>query len=174
MIKKIGALLVVVLALSGLASATTKEFSMGHFYLTPQIGFASWGGSIPFGVNAEYAITDNIGVGGTVMAQFWSDTWGSVSWITVFAEANYHFIKLRADKLDLYAGAGLGYGIYSVSYASGFITGGTGSSGLILQPIVGARYYFSPKMAGSLRITTPFLGGFTGFGAAVGVTFLLK
>jgi hypothetical protein len=29
-------------------------------------------------------------------------------------------------------------------------------------------------MAGSLRIATPFLGSFTGFGAAVGVTFILK
>ena len=158
----------------GLAAAGPAEFSKGNFFLTPQVGFGSWGGSIPFGVNAEYAITENIGVGGTVMAQFWSDTWGSMSWITVSAEANYHFIKLAADKLDLYVGAGLGYGIYSVSYASGYIIGGTGSSGLTLEPILGGRYYFSPKMAISLRIVTPFLGGFTGFGATVGVTFKLS
>lgn len=173
MIKKIGALLVVVLALSGLASATTKEFSMGHFYLTPQLGYASWGG-IPFGVNAEYAITDNIGIGGTAMAQFWSYGWGTASWITFSGEANYHFIQIPVDKLDVYAGAGLGYGIYSFSYTSGWDAGSTGMSGITLQAIVGARYYFSPKMAGSLRIATPFLGSFTGFGAAVGVTFILK
>jgi hypothetical protein len=173
MMKKAGVLLVVVLAITGLASATSKEFSMGHFYLTPQIGFASWGGSIPFGVNAEYAISENIGVGGSAMAQFWSDTWGSVSWIMLSAEVNYHFIKLPVDKLDLYAGAGLGYGIYSVSYGSGFMSGASGASGLILEPIVGARYFFSPKMAFSLRLVGS-LTGMTGFGATVGVTFLLK
>jgi outer membrane protein W len=174
MTKRVCALLAVVLAVTGLASATSKEFSMGHFYLTPQIGFGSWGGSIPFGVNAEYALTENIGIGGTVMAQFWSETNWKESWITLSAEALYHFIKLAADKFDLYVGAGLGYGIYSVSYSGMYSSGASGSSGLTLEPIVGARYYFSPKVAVSLRILAPFLGGFTGFGATAGVTFDLK
>jgi|WetSurMetagenome_2_1015567.scaffolds.fasta_scaffold139540_1 hypothetical protein len=172
--KKASVLLAVLLMVSGLASASSKEFSMGKFYLTPQVGFGSWGGSIPFGLNAEYALTENIGIGGTVMAQFWSETGWTESWITIFAEANYHFIKLAADKIDLYVGAGLGYGIYSVSYSSGYLTGGSGSSGLVLQPILGGRYYISPKMAISLRLMAPFLGGFTGFGAAAGVTFNLN
>jgi hypothetical protein len=159
---------------AGLAAAGPAEFSKGNFFLTPQVGFASWGGSIPFGVNAEYAISENIGVGGTAMAQFWSDTWGSVSWIMLSAEANYHFIKLNASKFDLYVGAGLGYGIYSVSYGAGFMTGGTGSSGLILEPIVGGRYYLSPKIALSLRLVGSVLGGYSGFGATAGVTFKLN
>jgi len=174
MAKKFGVLLAVLLVVSGLASATSKEFSMGKFYLTPQVGFASYGSSIPFGVNAEYALTENIGIGGTAMFQFWSDSWGSVSWIMLSVEANYHFIKLAADKIDLYVGAGLGYGLYSVSYGSGYLEGGSGSSGLILQPILGGRYYISPKMAISLRLTGAVVGGFTGFGAAAGVTFNLK
>jgi hypothetical protein len=174
MAKKFGVLLAVLLVVSGLASATSKEFSMGKFYLTPQVGFASYGSSIPFGVNAEYALTENIGIGGTAMFQFWSDTWGSISWIMLSAEANYHFIKLMADKLDLYVGLGLGYGLYSVSYASGYLTGGSGSSGLILQPILGGRYYISPKMAISLRLTGSIVGGYTGIGAAAGVTFNLN
>ena len=156
----------------GLAVAGPAEFSKGNFFLTPQVGFASWGGSVPFGVNAEYAISENIGVGGTAMAQFWSDTWGSVSWIMLSAEANYHFIKLNASKFDLYVGAGLGYGIYSVSYASGYIMGGTGSSGLILEPIVGGRYYISPKIAISLRLVGSLVRNH-GFEAAAGVTFKL-
>jgi hypothetical protein len=83
MIKKISVLLVAVLFVAGMASASSKEFSMGHFYLTPQVGFGSYGSSIPFGANAEYAISENIGIGGTVMAQFWSDVFGSVSYITL-------------------------------------------------------------------------------------------
>lgn len=174
MMKRVCVLLAVVLAVTGLASASSKEFSIGHFYLTPQVGFGSWGGSIPFGASAEYALTDNIGIGGTVMAQFWSETGWTESWITISAEALYHFIKLAADKIDLYAGAGLGYGIYSVSYSSGFSTGASGSSGLVLEPILGGRYYISPKVAISLRLTGALVGGFTGFGAAAGVTFQLK
>jgi len=172
--KKLCVVLAVVLAVSGLSSAGVKEFSLGHFYLTPQVGFASWGGSLPFGANAEYALTENIGIGGTVMAQFWSETNWTESWITLSAEVNYHFIKLMADKFDLYVGAGLGYGIYSVSYKNNYNVGGGGSSGLVLEPILGARYYFSPKMAASLRLTGAVVGGFTGFGATVGVTFILK
>jgi hypothetical protein len=174
MFKKAAVLLAVLLVISGLALATDKEFYKGGFYLTPQVGFASWGGSIPFGVNAEYALTENIGIGGTAMFQFWSGAGWKESWITIFAEANYHFIKLPVDKLDLYVGAGLGYGIYSVSYDSGYYTGGAGSSGLVLEPIVGARYYFSPKIAASVRVMAPLLGGVTGFGTTVGVTFALK
>ena len=173
MIKKASVLLAVLLVVSGLASASSKEFSMGKFYLTPQVGFGSWGGSIPFGVNAEYALTENIGIGGTVMAQFWSEAFGSASYIMLSAEANYHFIKLAADKLDLYVGAGLGYGLISWSYGAGYSSGG-GTSGLILEPILGGRYYISPKMAISLRLVGSVVGGYTGFGATAGVTFNLK
>ncbi len=172
--KKLYVLLAVVLAVGGLASASTKEFSAGHFYLTPQLGYATWGGSIPFGINAEYALTENIGIGGTVMAQFWGSTQWSESWITLSAEADYHFLKIPVDKLDLFAGAALGYGIYSVNYKGLISTGATGSNGLILEPILGGRYYFSPKMAVSLRLTLPFIGSFKGFGGAIGVTFVLK
>jgi len=172
--KKVFVVLAVVLVVSGLASASSKEFSKGRFFLTPQVGFASFAGGIPLGVNAEYALSENIGIGGTAMAQFWSDTWGSMTWIMLSAEANYHFIKLAADKIDLYAGVGLGYGIYSVSYTGMYSAGGTGASNLILEPIFGGRYYISPKMAVSLRLVGSILGGYTGFGATVGMTFLLK
>jgi len=163
-----------VLALGvGLATAGPAQFAKGNFFLTPQVGFGSWGGSIPFGVNAEYAISENIGIGCTVMAQFWSETGWKESWITLSAEANYHFVRMAADKIDLYVGAGLGYGIYSVSYSGLITTGASGSSGLTLEPILGGRYFLSPKVALSLRLIAPFLGGFTGFGATAGVTFKL-
>ncbi len=174
MIKKLSVLLAILLVVSGLASASSKEFSMGSFYLTPQVGINSYGGSIPFGVNAEYALTENIGIGGSVMTQLWSDSYASYTWIMLSAEANYHFIKLAADKIDLYLGVGLGYGIWSESYSSGTLTGGlSGGSGLILEPIFGGRYYISPKMAISLRVFAPLVTG-GGVGGALGVTFCLK
>jgi hypothetical protein len=173
MTKRVCALLAVVLAVTGLASATSKEFSMGHFYLTPQIGFGSWGGSIPFGVNAEYAVSENVGLGGSVMYQGWTEELGSVSLISFAFQANYHFIKLDASKFDLYAGAELGYGLYSVTYDSGFSSGISGSSGLVLAPVLGGRYFLSPTIALSLRLTGSLVLR-PGFGATVGVSFKLS
>lgn len=171
--KKLFVIAVLVLALgAGLATAGPAEFSKGNFFLTPQVAYASWGGSIPIGVNVEYAVSENIGVGGTAMGQFWSETWGSVSLVMLSVDANYHFIKLDASKFDLYVGAGLGYGIYSVSYGSGYFSGSTGSSGLIFEPIVGGRYYISPKIAISLRLVGSLVRNH-GFEAAAGVTFKL-
>jgi hypothetical protein len=168
--------LVALLALAvfaGAAFAGPKEFMKGTFYLTPQLGFSSWGGSLPFGVNGEYAMTENIGVGGTVMAQFWSETYWKESLISLSAEALYHFIKLNADKFDIYGGAGLGYSIVSVSYNTGYFNGSSAASGLDLYPILGARYWFSPKIAASIRFNARVLGSFTGVGGVIGVTFIL-
>jgi outer membrane immunogenic protein len=175
MFKKAAVLLAVLLVVSGLASATSKEFYKGSFYLTPQVGFSSYGSGLPLSVNAEYALTENIGIGGTVWASFWSDTFASYTFIMISAEANYHFIKLAADKIDLYAGAGLGYGFFSESFASGYTTGGFGgSSSLTPEVILGGRYYISPKVAISLRLVGNLVGGGLYFGSTVGVTFKLK
>lgn len=170
MIRKLGILVAALLLLTGLASAVTPVFNWQGFYLTPQVALASWGGSIPFGLNAEYGVTKNIGVGGTAMFQFWNDEGVSESWIMISAEGYYH-IDVNVEKLDLYVGAGLGYGIYSIS---GTLLNGSGASGLILEPLAGVRYYFSPKIALSVRLTGSVVGSYTGVGGAIGVTFVLK
>ena len=149
-----------------------KKFSKGSFYLTPQLGINTW--AVPFGLNAEYAITLNIGVGGTVMSWFWGNIWYSYSIIYPSLEGAYHFTKLNMDKLDLYAGAGLGFAIFSYSTKVAGFSGTLGSSGLVLGIILGARYYFTPNIAASLRINGSFLSGWGGFGGTIGVTFRLK
>ena len=158
----------------GLASAGPTEFAKGNFFLTPQVGFASWGGGVvPFGVNAEYAVSENIGVGGSVMYQGWTEeSLGSVSLLTFAVQANYHFIKLEASKIDLYAGAELGYGLYNVTYNAGISSGISGASGLVLAPVVGGRYFLSPTIALSLRLTGSLVLR-PGFGATAGVSFKL-
>jgi hypothetical protein len=177
--KKIGMLFVAMLVVVGAASAAKippdQLFQKGKLWVTPQIGLYSWGGSIPFGANVEYALTPNIGIGGTVMAMFWSEAEWSESIVSIAAEAAYHFTTLKVDNLDLYAGGGLGYSIYSWSWKSGFIgiSGGSGSSGIYIETVLGGRYYFSPKMAVSLRLVGS-LTGFSGFGAQVGLSFNLK
>ena len=172
--KRLFMIAALVLALgAGLAVAGPAEFSKGNFFLTPQVGFASWGGGVfPFGVNAEYAVSENVGLGGSVMYQGWTEELGSVSLISFAFQANYHFIKLDASKFDLYAGAELGYGLYNITYDSGFSSGISGSSGFILAPVVGGRYFLSPTIALSLRLTGSLVLR-PGFGATVGVSFKL-
>ena len=173
--KKILVIAALVMALgASLAVAGPAEFSKGNFFLTPQVGFASWGGGVvPFGVNAEFAISNNVGLGGSVMYQGWTEEFGSVSLISFAFQANYHFIKLDASKFDLYAGAELGYGLYNISYDSGYSSGISGSSGLVLAPVLGGRYFLSPTVALSLRLTGSLVLR-PGFGATVGVSFKLS
>jgi hypothetical protein len=172
--RKLFVIAALVLAMgAGLATAGPAEFSKGNFFLTPQVGYSSYASGIPFGINAEYAVSDIFGIGASAMGQFWSEAYGSVSLAMFSVEANYHFVKLTADKLDLYFGLGLGYGVYSVSYGSGYLSGFSGSSGVRLLPVLGGRYYITPKIAISLRLVGSVIGG-GGLGASAGVTFKLS
>jgi hypothetical protein len=180
MLKKILVLAAAVLLIVSVSSAAVKIpasqlFQKGKMWITPQIGLYSWGGSVPFGANFETAITPNIGVGATAMAMFWNESEWSESIISLAGEVAYHFTQLKVDNLDLYAGGGLGYSIYSWSWKSGFsgLNGGSGASGIYIETLLGARYYLTPKIAVSLRLVGS-LTGFSGFGSQIGVAFNLK
>ena len=139
-------------------------FAKGDLFLTPQIGINSY--AIPFGANVEYAITENIGVGGTVMVWLWNDFGFSQSIIMPSVDAAYHFTMLELDKLDLFAGVGLGYAIYSSDY-------GIGASGIYISPFVAGRYWFSNKLGVSLRLNLGLIGDWSGVGGLLGVVFKL-
>ncbi len=150
---------------------TGNEYREGALYLTPQV--ALYGFALNFGASLEYGLTENIGVGGTLMFAFWGDPGISFTLITPSAEAYYHFTKLDVDKVDLFAGAALGFSIYSFKADNAWIDG-TGTSGLFLSPILGGRYYFSEKIAASLKLYLSILGNWAGVGGVLGVTIVLK
>jgi len=167
-IKKLLLITLVILLSASLLSAayykkTTKKntglsFVKGGKYATAQIGL--YGGSIPFGASFEYAITENIGIGATLIAWFgsgWSVFMPSV-------EAAYHFTMLEVDKLDVFAGAGVGFGIAG---------SGGGTSGISINPFIAARYWFSDKMGVSLKENIGLIGGWTGVGSMLGIVFKL-
>lgn len=136
----------------------SQTFSKGDMFLTPQVGLYS--DAVPFGANFEYALTENIGVGGTFMMWFGSG-------FHVFmpsVDAAYHFTQLKVDKLDLFAGVGLGYAIVGGNGASG-------TSDLALEPFAAGRYWFSDKMGVSLRINIGLIGDWTGVSSMLGVVF---
>lgn len=152
-----------------------KEFYKNTQILSPVLRLNSY--TVPFGANFEYGITEKVGVGGTAMLWFWSSKYLSNSLISLSADAAYHFTSVEVKKLDLFAGAGLGFSIYSYSWKSGYGEekyGGVGSSGLFLEPFGGVRYYFSPKIAGYSRVYVDFIGDWTGFGGIIGASFKLN
>lgn len=158
--------MVVLLSASLLSAAYYKKpakkfsdlsFNKGVLYVTPQIGFNSW--TVPFGVNVEYAMTENIGIGGTVMAWFW----GGGGLIVPSGEVAYHFTMLDVPKLDLSAGGGLGFAI---------ATGGGYTGAIYPFVLLNGRYFFQPKMAVNLRFNMSF-GDWGSAGAIIGVTFIL-
>lgn len=159
------------LAASPRHSNGSAPFQEGDMFLTPQIGFNSH--TTPIGANFEYALTDNIGIGGSLMYWHWSESnffgdW-SLSVVSLSAEAAYHFTAVKVKKLDLYAGAGLGY--MSLSTDSGF--GDGYDSGISLDPFVAARYYLGHKIALNLKLYIDLLGDFNGVSSTLGVTFKL-
>ena len=168
-INKILVVLLVVFLCSSLAlSAAPKKkkyaqltFEKGKLYLTPQIGLNSY--AIPFGASIEYAMTENIGIGATLMAWIWGD--GTL--IVPEVDAAYHFTTLKVEKLDLFGGIGVGFAIWSAKGGYG------GSSGIYITPYVAGRYWFSEKMAASLRVNIGLIGDWTGVGGQLGVTFII-
>ncbi len=159
------------------ARETDNEYREGGLYLTPQVALYAY--AFNFGASLEFGLTENIGVGGTLMFAFWSDNFFgerlSQTLITPSVNAFYHFIQLDVDKLDLFAGASLGFSIYSSNWDTpGGDDANVGTSNLFLSPILGGRYYFSEKIAASLKLYISLIGGFAGVGGVVGVTILLK
>lgn len=154
--------------------AVDKEFEKRQIYLTPQIAYYTFAPNL--GVSLEYGLTENIGIGGSLMFSSWSTGGGmfkvSESLITPSLDVYYHFTQPHIKKIDLFAGISLGYSIYSWSWDLGESDwSDKSSSGLFLSPIFGVRYYFSPKLAISLRTNYSALGDWSGIGGVLGITF---
>jgi hypothetical protein len=173
MISRVIIVLFIVLMVSSVF-AGEKEFRKGQLFLTPQAAYYYYAPNL--GVSVEYAVTENIGIGGSFMLASWSaeafDVKISESLITPSLEAYYHFKKIAAKKLDLFAGLSVGYSIYSYSWdISGIEWIDAGSSGLYLSPILGIRYYLTSKLAISLRSHYSALGDWSGMGGELGLSF---
>jgi hypothetical protein len=85
-------------------STSEAQFRHGGNYLGPVLTLAT--DPIGFGVQYEYGISENVGIGGII--RYWGQSedffYGSVSWSTVIPQfqAAYHFMP--GNQLDPYAG----------------------------------------------------------------------
>lgn len=110
----------------------------------------------PLSISFERGIKDQIlekgviGVGG--LLAYSAHKWESGGWgwkytnLIIGARGSFHYPLV--DKLDTYAGLVIGYNIVSIKefgYTTGIEPGS--NAGLIASGFIGARYYFSEKLA---------------------------
>ncbi|HEX8943039.1 MAG TPA: hypothetical protein VF785_07880 [Gemmatimonadaceae bacterium] len=149
-------------------SASAPMFGVGYTDIGPTVGLGGLNGaSASFGGRFEHAIKTLPDMGNGILgiqvaAEYYS--WSanasgagftyssSIKYIPIGVTANYHFKLDEQPKFDPFVGLGLGYNIVSCSYSSNFgssFNGNCGySSGIYFIGRAGARYFFSPKMAG--------------------------
>jgi len=162
-------LLFIVLAVFLVSSFCSAQFVKENGYLGPSIGFYFYGSSPIFGANYEYALssvnigTGTVGIGGLFRYWSWSideGTYGGETWgwtytdIMFGVQAFYHFKMENNDKLDPFAGLTLAYDAASVKYKGpstySYVSPSWG--GITLGASGGARYWFSPNLAGVIRV----------------------
>jgi hypothetical protein len=132
-------------------STAFGQYDKGNKILNVGIGANSYfGRGIPIGASVEVGVTEDISAGGEF--DFNSGNLGSTSWgYTAFyvgARGSYHLnniLNLNNEKLDVYAGLGLGFRSFKWNddtYGFGYSYG----SGLSLNYLAGARYAINDKL----------------------------
>lgn len=178
MLKKLfGSMVLAALVVSATAVPLHAQVSKGYTDIGAVIGIGGIGSaSLSFGGRFEKIFKELPDLGGGLLgigvsADYYGYNFGSgykLSYIPVGVTANYHF-KLDYKKLDPFIGAGLGFQIVN---CTGPGLGGLGcggyNSGVYFIGRAGARYFFTPQVAGYADV---------GAGAAtlnLGLTFKLK
>lgn len=154
--------LVIVVCLLVLASLASAEgFEKGKSYLGPSIGIA-WG--MGFGGQYEYGINEKFGVGADVSYTSFTESYFDYKWkytlIGFLAAGSYHFTP--GKKFDPYAKLGLGFFNWDAEYSDNYghttssLYNAGYSSGVGIGGQLGARYFFSPTVAGRAALGWPF------------------
>ena len=172
-----------------------KKFAKGSMYVTGQIGINSYVATddpfntmpFPLGASYEIALTDNIGIGSTVMFDKWSDYLGIFGGKWTFRvfkpsfDITYHFYANKMKGLNLFTGASLGYSILSVSNELGSDYRGELKSEPHFAPFLGLHLYFLGNLPGffnNLFVTSKVYwsvtGDFSGVSGSVGITYKIK
>lgn len=147
-------------------------------------GYGNGSGFLPLSANAEFSLNDKFAIGpyvgffsrrydyfGGNDLRFTALSFGGR--FTVHATPlinNWFDASIDEEKFDLYGTAILGIETYSWNYDdnSVFNDDNLDSGNLILGPVLGARYYFNPKIGAFLELGR----GAFGYGT-IGVTFKL-
>jgi hypothetical protein len=157
----------------------SSGFHQGDKLLNLGVGLSSYYYGTPIGLSFESGISDDISVGtqfdynsGNYDGYYSSSyRWGYSAYY-VGLRGSYHLnniLQLNEDKVDLYAGVGLGYQRFrwdDESYGYGYGYSYNYRSGLFFNYFVGGKYYFTPKVGAFVEL------GYTGLSSSrVGISF---
>jgi hypothetical protein len=174
--KKITSFLFALLLASTVAFSQESTFNVGDKVVNLGLGLGAIGHSGTYwkttfpavSVSGEYGIKDGIlekgviGVGGIIgyNAYKWDYNYGGYNYgwkysnLIIGARGSFHYPFI--DKLDTYTGLALGARIVTEKEFGTFYTGGVTSSasgsGAFFSWYVGARYYFTDKIAGMAEL----------------------
>ncbi len=158
-------------------SQSSSGFHQGDKLINIGVGLSSYYYGTPVGASFESGISDDISVG----AQFDYNSsnydydnrsrWGYSAYY-LGIRGSYHLnniLQLNEDKVDLYAGVGLGYQRFrwdDERYGYGYGYSYNYRSGLFFNYYVGGKYYFTPKVGAFVEL------GYTGLSSSrVGISF---
>lgn len=136
------------------ASRSSAQYAPGQLDFNLGVGlvptFGAGNGGMPLSISGDYAIKENIGIGGYLGYAQSSETlpfFGKTtySYLIVGVRGTYHYPIM--DGLDTYGGVLLGYNVASVRLENTFPgwPEPQAASGVSYSLFLGARYHFTPK-----------------------------
>ncbi len=148
-------LCLIVMIFSASFASGQARYDKGDFLLNAGIGLGYYyAGGVPLLVSGEWAVNDVITVGpylGYTSYKYNFASYGfKYTFLDIGVKGSYHFSELfeiRDEKIDIYGGLFLGV---LVSSYSGELSGYSDpySGGVRIGLHVGARYFFTEKVAG--------------------------
>ncbi|MEJ5306174.1 MAG: hypothetical protein WHV63_09560 [Ignavibacteria bacterium] len=141
--------------------AFAQGFKSGDTYLGGRVALGGVGNaSLGFGLNGEYGIGDNLGVGFVGMYSGYSEDVGGVfysgKWsytnIYVLGMVTYHYDVFGLKNLDTYGAFNIGYNVASakwewVNNPGGFPEPSASVGGFVWGFTFNARYFIMPSLA---------------------------
>jgi hypothetical protein len=157
---KLSVLALVIAAASSMGQLKEKDNLLGG-----SLGFWAKGNAPMFGVNFESQLTQagigTVGLGGIFRYYTFTNTYGNgdsrkYSFSSIGAQLNYNFNQIGDGSFVPYLGIVAGYNYVNNTYTdvtrnAVYVTDISYSSGAWLWGQLGMRYFFSPKVAGSVR-----------------------
>jgi hypothetical protein len=172
-------LCVIAIVFSATFVSGQSRYTKGDVLVNAGVGLGYYyAGGVPLLLSAEWAVNDVISVGPYLGYTSYNYNYGFVgtryryryTFFDIGVRGSYHFSELfeiRDERIDVYGGAFLGFVVSNFSSNFGGDYDDPYAGGLRLGIHVGARYYFTEKLAGY---------GELGYGIAplsLGLTFKL-
>ncbi len=177
------------------ALSQTKMFTKGSMFIMGQAESKSYVATtdpfdimpFPVGIGYEFLLTDNIGLGGTLFYDKWSDYLGMFGGKYSFhvfkpsLDISYHLRIDGLKGLSFFSGVSLGYTFLSVNNELGNDYPGDLRSESYFAPFLGTHISFSNNPSGfvgrflvTLKAYWSMTGSYSGITGAVGLTYRIK